>query len=90
MKIVLNSGPIIPHVESIAADNGLFTVTFFTSTAAAIAHLATGWPYAADNRTLEAISENHALELRPPKDPDAPTQTVTTWIVAEDDAPALN
>lgn len=90
MKIVLHSGPIIPHVQSIAADNGVFTVTFFTPTTAAIAHLATGWPYAGDNRTLQTTSENHALELRPPKDPHAPAQTITAWIVAEDDAPALN
>jgi hypothetical protein len=87
MKLIFERGPVIPNVESLAADAGICIVTFSTPTAAAVAHLATGWPFFSDDRSLAVVEEGGSIVIRPPQDTGAGERSFNSWRVAEERIP---
>lgn len=89
MKLIFHRGPVIPNIESLVIEEGQYTVTFISATAAAIAHLATGWRYFSDDRTLDIVCEGNGFVINPPKDPSVRPRVCTGWSLAEDRMPRL-
>lgn len=86
MKLIIQQGPILRHVNRLQSDSGILIISFFTTSAATIGHLATGWPFH-DDRALEITASDASILLHPRNDPAASSTRYDSWALAEDDAP---
>lgn len=86
MKLIIDHGPILPHVSSLHSENGLLIISFFTPVAATVAHLATGWPFH-DDRALSVTGNAETLTIHPANDPSTSATQHLSWTLADDTAP---